>query len=322
MATLETIAKHVGVSKSTVSRVLNNDQSLNIKPETRAVIFHAADKLNYSTKKYTKKMKEILVVLNLSTIQVDYNDPFFTSIRLHIEKESSSRSIKTSFLNLDNVDTAFTDNLFKSIDGIVIVGSLQLEFVNKLQKICPNIVSISFEYEQLNIPSILTDEYRTPKNLLKILYDEGHRKIIHIGPESSARTQAYTDFCYEHSLTPTIYESNFSLESGFEAMQQAIDEGLDASCVICASDTIAFGAMKSLHKANISIPNDIQITGFNDIPLSSYTHPSLTTIHVHDKLMVELAINTLIENLNAKEILAVRQFVPTELVLRDSTTLS
>lgn len=322
MVTLETIAKHVGVSKSTVSRVLNYDESLNIKPETRAVIFHAAEKLNYSTKKYKKKLKEVLVVLNLSTSAVEHDDPFFISIRLAIEKRCATEKIKASFLYLDNIEHAFNNSFYRSIDGIIVVGSLSIDFVDTLQKLCNNIISISFEYEKLNIPAILTDEYRSPSQLLELLYEQGQRKIIYIGPKNNPRAQAYVDFCTKYDLPTSIYPSDFSLPSGLEAMELAIKDGLDATTIVCASDTIAIGGMKALYKANYSIPGDVQITGFNNITSSAYTQPSLTTINVHEELMVELAVNELIENFSKTEILAVRQFVPTELILRNSTLLT
>lgn len=318
MVTLETIATKVGVSKATVSRVLNYDETLNIKLQTKNEIFQVAEELNYTTKKYTKRMKQILIISNLSSLE-EHEDPFFLSMRLNIEKQCMQQNIKYSNLYLDNVDEFINSALPKSVDGVVLVGGLSIDIVSKAMNLCENIVSIGKEYIDANIPTVLTDEYKGPTKLLKYYHLNGHRKILYLGPQNYERFNAYKDFCLANNLTEITGFCDFSYDSAMSALQTIINSNIEFSAIFCASDTIAIGAMKTLYKNEYIVPDDIQINGFNNIASSLYTQPPLTTIDVNEELMAEISLNTLITNFTTKNYNAIIQIVPTEIIYRSST---
>lgn len=318
MVTLDTIADKVGVSKTTVSRVLNYDSTLNIKPETKHEIFKVAEELNYTSKKYTKRLKNIAIILNLNSFD-EHKDPFFLSMRLNIEKKCLSHNINYFNYYLDSIENFIANTTKRSCDGVIIIGAIPSAAVNKVISLCDNIISIGQEYEKYSIPTVLTDEYKGPTKLLSLLHTNGCSKILYIGPENTKRYQAYKDFCKHNKLLQSPYFSTFSYQSALQIMEDIINSGQSFDAVFCASDTIAIGAMKSLLDNNIKIPEDVQISGFNNVPSSLYTSPALTTINVDEELMAAVTINTLIENFKTKNYFAIVQVTPTNLVLREST---
>jgi len=89
--------------------------------------------------------------------------------------------------------------------------------------------------------------------------------------------------------------------------------------IVCASDLIAIGAIQWLHQHNIRVPNDIAVTGFDDIPESAFTTPALTSVHVHKHLIGELAVERVVKRIEDPAVIALRIQTPTHLVIRQSS---
>jgi LacI family transcriptional regulator len=183
---------------------------------------------------------------------------------------------------------------------------------------------------RISYPCIILDFKQAVTDAMDYLTSLGHTKIAylggieHIGNDIyfEQRKSAFIDYCTAHDLDYKAYmlEDEFSAESGFQMMNQLIESGHIPTAVFAASDPIAIGAMRALHQANLSIPDDISIVGFDDISVASYTNPPLTTVHAPAEIMGKKAAQYLYQSisLNFEEEIPFRMTLPCELMIRES----
>ncbi|MBS3994743.1 MAG: LacI family DNA-binding transcriptional regulator [Alkaliphilus sp.] len=332
MATIKDIAKIAAVSSATVSRVLNNDIALSVGEETRRRIFQVAEKLDYKIPK--KRNRNIEKRINLGIIhwyspKEELEDPYYLSIRKGIEKECYNKKIEitTIFKN----DEKYTTNELKDIDGIIAIGKFSKEDIETFAIYYKNIVFVDFDPEGMIYDSVVSDFRTTVAALLTYLYDKGHRKIGFIGGKEyvgrnkevikDERDVTYYDFVKEKGIydAECVYLGKFTAESGYELMKKAIEKGPIPSAFFLANDSIAIGAMKALHEANINVPKDVNIIAFNDNPTSKYLMPPLSTVKIHTEFMGVTAVGLLIERINENREIVKKVIIPSELILRESS---
>ncbi|WP_210994337.1 substrate-binding domain-containing protein [Haploplasma modicum] len=115
-----------------------------------------------------------------------------------------------------------------------------------------------------------------------------------------------------------VHIGKFSIESGYLLMKEIIESNRLAKAYLIASDAMAIGALRALYEANINVPNDVSIIGFNDNPQSEYTIPPLSTIKVYKDFMGEKAVNLLLESIKGKKVRE-KVLISTKLIIRKST---
>jgi LacI family transcriptional regulator len=337
MATIRDIAKIAKVSSSTVSRVLNNDPLLSVTEDTRERIFRVAEELRYtSSKSKTKTMGNIrnkepkIGIIFWLSYEHELADPYFLSIRYGMEKAFSERgiSIEKSFRATDR-DEFFQ---FNGLDGVIIVGSLHPELMERIEKQVETVVIVNDSPDDLKYDSITIDHRKATFKALEYLEEIGHSKIGFIGAQlhfgdnqygiREKRFETYKDYMEglgkEDLIKRYSYLGQFSMDDGYALMNEAIRSKDLPTAFFIASDSMAVGALKALQMAKFKVPEDLSIVSFNDIPIASFTSPPLTTIKIDSERMGELAVKRLLEQIEAKEV-PLKIVVPTELVIRASS---
>ncbi|ENZ35666.1 hypothetical protein HMPREF1084_00247 [Clostridium butyricum 60E.3] len=329
MATIKDIASIAGVSISTVSRVLNFDESLNVSDSTRQKILKIADELEYtssSKKKKSKKNNKNIGILCWCNYEEELADPYYLSIRLVVERICSERCI-----NLVKLDENIDLKLVKELSGILVIGNYYTDMVEKMSNDNDNIVYVDYSPDESKYDSVVIDKKKATFDLLNYIYEIGHRKIGLIGGKDlnenyenmmiDERDIEYQYFmkCKGIYNPKYIYTaSRFNFKSGYELTKEMLKEKERPTAVFVENDTMAIGAYKAIAEEGLTIPDDISIVGFNDQPSAKYMVPSLTTVKLSTEYLASAAIDLVLENIDGSRPYKKKVVIPTKLKIRKS----
>jgi LacI family transcriptional regulator len=327
MATIKEIAEKAGVSIATVSRVLNYDPSLSVTDETRKKIFEVAEELSYK-KRTVRTSTSKIAIIHWYTEKEELEDLYYMSIRFGIEERCQQLDIQVVnyfYNDLGNVK-------LEAIQGIIAVGKFSKQQAETLAEFTEHIVFVDCSPDEDRYDSVVIDFEAATKKILNYLIEKGHQQIGYIGgrekfkDESSeiedSRDKTFRSYLEEKNLLNEdyVYIKTFSVNDGYSLMKQAIKEhGEDLPTAFFAgNDLMAIGCIRALHEAAIPVPQRVNIIGINDISVSKYIYPELTTLKVYTELMGETAVDLFIERIADRKV-AKKIFIATELVIRKSS---
>jgi LacI family transcriptional regulator len=336
--TIEEVAKRAGVSKGTVSAVINAKNT--VKPATRDRILEVMKELNFRPKGVARNLKNGSQDQSIGIIIKDLNYPFYTSIATGVKDYAKSRGysvIVTSSENDHESEKNFS-HLFsaKDIKGAIIApiveGTSEIEHLFKLKMInYPFVLLEDVKGIQANVVAI--DNIRAIKKAVKYLMENGHSKIIHFaGPPKSSHTQerieGFRQAFSESTLAfreemivsiGSVYEESFGKTLEYFKDKQREDF---PTAIVCFNDQQALGVMTALKNLNIRIPEEISIVGNDDIYYAKIYPVPLTTIRAPQHEIGEKAAEILIRNIEATTLIPLERVVfDTEFVVRDSTKI-
>ena len=324
MSTLKDIAKEINVSISTVSRVLNHDDSLKINPLTRQAILSYARKIGYQ-KKQKRSQNRLVGVIVWRSQKDELNDPYFMEIRHGIEKAAEEAQV--FLMTVYNQNGSYPLEKLQDVEGLICIGKYTEKEILQFETITKTIVFVDSSPKPMKYSSIMIDYERSTTLVLDYLLSKQYTSIGFLGGIETLNDASLWDERRLHHVkmilkNQNLYNENhlhigaFSAQSGYLMMQKIIAENDYAKVYFCASDMIAIGALKALHEANIKVPEQVALVGFNDIAQATYTHPALTTLKVYTEVMGEEALKSIIEKLETKEKLPIKKIVPTKLIIR------
>ncbi len=350
MPTLKDIAKLSGVSVATVSKVMSRSSERDrISPGTIRRISKIARHLGYQP----NGNAQALVRRKSSTLGVyvgahpggRINEAYVSPILEGIC--DAAREIRHDVLLIDFGDTqAELEHvqeklLTKRVDGVILIN------VQRSQDVMRRLIGlgkplVAVDNHSLPIPSVNLDNASGIDQIVEYLAGLGHRAIAFLGELSSEpmndhqlRKEAFVSSVRRRNLqadctvvdTPTTgneiaREGSFCQEDGYQGLDWLLSTGKRFSAVVCYNDLVAMGAMRRLAEANLSIPKDVSITGFDDVFFSGYLFPPLTTVSHPTRQMGKQAVQLMLESLDdAGDASAVRKSVllQPELIVRGST---
>lgn len=331
--TIKDIAKHAGVSIATVSMVLNNKDH-GITQKTRDKILKIAEELNYRPNRLARG----LVTKRTNTlgfILPDITNPFFPEIVRAAEDTANKYDYNLILCNTD--DDEDKEKLYievlkeKCVDGIIFTSSIEPSEEN-LKTLLDYDIPFVFLDRFIDIDKayvIHTDGMQGMYEVVKYLIDMGHEKIAFLsGPFGSStaceRYKGYAKALKECGISidkNLIVEGDYKEAGGKRAMRELLKRNTGFTAVACANDLMAIGAMEVLKQNNIRIPEEVSITGFDDIALSKVLDPKLTTVSQPCYDMGHEATKMLIKLIEGKTPEKNKQVLKPKLVIRDSVAL-
>jgi LacI family transcriptional regulator len=328
MATIKDIAEKAGVSIATVSRVLNYDSSLSVTDETRKKIFEVAEKLEYKRRVVRKSSPSKFAIVHWYTEKEELEDLYYMSIRFGIETRCQQLDTQIVKYFYNDIEELKQEN----IQGIIAVGKFSKNQVRALAEITEHIVLVDHSLMDDSYDSVITDFDKATKKIVDYLLDKGHTSIGYIGGREYYRDQSgeitdlrektFYSYMNEKELWNErfIYTGSFSVDDGYRLMKQAILEHQEAlpTAFFAGNDLLAIGALRALHEENIVVPDRVNIIGLNDISVSKYIYPSLSTLKVHTEMMGEVAVDLVMERVMGRKVSKKVQ-LGTELIIRDSS---
>jgi LacI family repressor for deo operon, udp, cdd, tsx, nupC, and nupG len=330
-ATIQDVAQAARVSTATVSRALSNPDLLSDR--TRAQVLEAIRTTGYRVNQAARNLRMqragavLVLVPNLgkpfySAILQGISDGFAGSDYAVLISDTESRPPAEGELA-----GSFTSG---RIDGIVSLdGGIAPQALDqcRAQGSGDRIVFACEWVEGQDFPSIQSDNAAGARLAIRHLADLGHRKIAHVtGPEGNVLTAVRRQGMLEErgrlglpAREDWIIRGDFSLQSGHEAARRILAMPDRPTAVFCAADMVAFGLIAGLVAGGVQVPRDISVIGFDDIDMSEYFVPALTTIRQDRVRLGRTAAARLLARLTGPAAPEMEELLPVELVIRAST---
>jgi DNA-binding LacI/PurR family transcriptional regulator len=327
--TLEAVAARAGVSRATVSRVVNG--SATVTPEIRDAVLRAIDQLGYvpnpaARSLVTRRTGSIGLVISEPPSRVFSDDPFFAVVARTVGQELADAGKQVVLLPASSpAGHARVERHVAGghVDGVILVsmhGSDPLPAA--LARTDVPVVSHGRPIAAVPLPYCDCDNVGGARSAVRHLLERGRRRIAAITgpPDMSAaldRMTGYREVLSGGDRRSLAAIGDFTRASGAAAMRQLLedDPGLDA--VFAASDLMAIGALHALRQAGRRVPDDVAVVGFDDIEAARFTDPPLTTVRQPVAEVARAVVRRLLGP--ADERAAEPLILPTELVVRDST---
>ncbi len=331
--TLEKVGKLAGVSRSTVSRVINGHP--NVREQVRERVWQVIRETGYqphaAARSLVTRRTHIIGVIIPETVNKLFVDPFFALLLRGITDTCNTRGyhlMLSLFSNPAHQEEIYRRLIYGNhLDG-VIVASARMDdpLVHKLLDDGMQAVLVG-RHADSRVNYVDVDNVGAARMAVEHLIRLGHRRIATItGPLNMVggadRLRGYRQALEAHHLPleeGLIAEGDFTEPSGTAAMQRLLPAAPTA--VFAASDSMAIGALKALREANLRVPEDVALVGFDDIPAVTAVEPALTTVRQPIERLGAMAADlllNLLEDPPAPAAPAHRIVLPAELIVRDS----
>ncbi|MBI1353051.1 MAG: LacI family DNA-binding transcriptional regulator [Acidobacteria bacterium] len=324
--TLKEVAERAGVSIATASRALNKPGV--VQDVTRRRVLQAVKELHYRPNRFAQSLAGGRTNA-LGVIVSNIENPFFLDILHALEEEATRKGFELIYENTDyrpeRLAGAVERMLGRPLAGLaLIVSERDDEAVAMLEDWNQPVVL----FDSVHTPPVgVTIELRYEKAMqrtVEYLYSLGHRRMAFIGHHSALDPLRERENAFMATVSgfPDVESataaSNDSLAGGRQAMQQLLASGFDPTAVMCANDFMAVGVLRELREAGLRTPEDVSVTGFDNIELSEYLYPALTTVNIPRQRIGQLIFHALVPGESGQPSRRPIVIEP-ELVLRDST---
>jgi LacI family transcriptional regulator len=324
-ATIYTVAERAGVSIATVSRVLNN--SPKISAETRAKVLLAMQELDYrpsaSARGLARNATETIALLF-----PEVSGPFFSEIIRGIETEARRHHYHLLIYGLHGAgqQDQLLPFLSSKVDGMIVGSHCEAAYVQRLHEQQVPFVLLNQQIEDIVADSIQTSSFEGAYDAVNHLVGHGYTPIAFIaGPPSSTqsrvRLEAYRQVLADRGWPQDsrwIADGDYSESGGERAMGALLSGQQPPRAVFAANDETAIGAIDAARTLGLSVPDDVAIAGFDDLPVAAYIHPALTTVRRSVRESGELAVQLLVRRIETPDAPVEHIVLPTELVVRRS----
>lgn len=328
--TMQEIAREAGVSTATVSRVLNMPDK--VSPTTRDRVQAVIDRHHFvfdglAGGLASRRSRTLGLVIPTITNSI------YASSTQAIQRAAQAAGY-TVLVGISDFSEPQEASLIhrlleRRVEGLILTGAARAREI--YDKIARNGVPLVITWKHTRdgeLPSVSFDNYKAARVAVEYLIALGHRRIglvcgqTDLNDRALDRRRAFEDSLRTHEIFVNprlIFEREFEFLEGRSAMHSMLNEDHPPTAVFCANDIQAIGAMYECQQSGLRIPEDISIIGFDDLPISQYVSPQLTTIRVPAAEMGFRATRALVSAIQSRG--AVPSYeLPTDLVVRGSTT--
>ncbi|MFF4775525.1 LacI family DNA-binding transcriptional regulator [Microtetraspora fusca] len=326
--TLEAVAARAGVSRATVSRVVNGQAT--VTPQIREAVLRAVDELGYvpnsaARSLVTQRTDSIALVVSEPPTRVFSEDPMFSTVirSASLELEAADRQVVLMLAGSAKSHARIERYIAGGhVDGVMLISMHGADpLPAAISRMSVPIVSYGRPAVPVPLPYVDNDNVGGAEKAVRHLLERGRRRIATIaGPQDMIggqdRLAGYRNVLRESDRRSIVAVGDFTRESGAVAMRQLLRDDPDLDAVFVANDLMAVGALQSLRQAGRRVPDDVAVVGFDDIEAAKFTEPPLTTIRPpfteQAAAMVKLLLS-LFEGGPTDPVI-----LPTELVVRES----
>lgn len=330
--TLKEIAMSAGVSISTVSRIINGNSPHAASKETQDKIWKIARSGGYVPNPSAQALKKSLSFSTSHAIACLYarsadgaNDAFFSTLTRGMEQEALKEGyvVKYSFSAFDIQNPAINHQIINNeVDGVAILGRCTRETLSFLKKHFKKVVYTGLNSLDANYDQVICDGKSIAQDNLTYLYDLGHRKIGYIGEiKNEIRYEAYCQFLSEHKIPfdkNIVTNTAVTSEGGYQGAKRILQRSSAVTAFFCMNDITAIGVIKGIQELGFQIPKDISVISMDDIEVSAFVSPMLTTMHIPIEEMGKMAAKILIDRISNGHTLPVKISLPYYMVKRES----
>ncbi|AYH02765.1 LacI family transcriptional regulator [Pectobacterium parmentieri] len=328
MKTMLEVAKRAGVSKATVSRVLNGTGQ--VKQSTRDAVFQAMDELGYRPNFLARSLAR-RTSNSIGLVISNFDGPYFG--RLLRRAAEMAESSGKHLIVTDGHDTPEDEKRAvqllsdRQCDAIILYTRYMSEadLMVLLDTLTIPMMVMNRDLPQARGRCIFFRQQQAAFDVVNYLIEQGHREIACITapmktPTAQARLAGYQQALLAHQIEVDprrVAHGTSMVASGYQAARQLLNNGVNFSALFVSNDDMAIGAMKALYEAGKKLPQDVSVFGFDDEPCATYLHPSLSTVYMPIEEMAATAITQVLDLIAGKDIKPLQPFTG-ELKLRES----
>ncbi|KAF0819185.1 MULTISPECIES: LacI family DNA-binding transcriptional regulator [unclassified Cytobacillus] len=328
MITIKEIAERAKVSRTTVSRVLNN--SGYVSEDARKRVLHVIEETGYVPSAHakslrTKKTKVIGVIL--PKISTETSSRLVNGIDEVLAGEGYQILLANTNLHAEKEIEYIRLLKSRNVDGMILSATnVEPELIQEIRQLNIPFIMVGQHAEELT--SVIFDEYQAARDMAGLLIRKGYKKIAFIGVDEADRAvgylrkQGYLDAMKEHQLSVEsawLQKGIFDIDSGFNGMKNIMESAEDKpQAVVAVTDRLAIGALRYLRQNGYSVPGDVAIAGMGGSELSKYITPALTTIDFSFEDAGREAALLILQKINGEHSLEKTRKINYRLVERES----
>lgn len=334
--TLKEIAALAGVSVSTISRIINSPDDSFARKEVREKVWAIIKETGYIPNQSARELK---MKHNRSAARTSYtitcilgrsktldDNPFFAQVARAVEQQALNLgccvSHSYSIFDIHNMDLQLRTNIPKT-DGAIVLGRFSPEAMNYIEKHYRNKVYVGRNVMDCDWDQVICDGYDATKIAMAYLISCEHKRIGYLGESvNEVRYQAFSDMVRKHGLDPDsnlISRCQQNSDGGYMGADKLIKQADPLpTAVFCATDITAIGAIRRFSEAGIKIPDQLSVISMDNIELSAYVSPMLTTVEMPIVELGNIAVQTLMDRINKRHRLPMKIFLPNRLMIRES----
>jgi LacI family transcriptional regulator len=324
---LEQVARRAKVSTATVSRVLNNASV--VKTSTRARVLKAIEELKYHPNLHARNLAGGKS-LSIGVIVSNMENPFFFDIYKTVESDAHARGYEVVAANTDyraeQLVRSIRLMLGRRVAGLAaIVSEMEPALITELAESRIPVVFYDVGKPGENITNIRVNYRRGIEKIIDYLHSLGHRRLGFVGHHAmlgpiNERMKTVLDAVARNPALEvrTAVEAD-TLEGGRQATRALLSSGYKPTAIICVNDIMAVGALRELRERGIRVPQDMSVTGFDNVQLSEFCFPALTTVHIPRERIGHIISGCLIPQADQPAAANQEIMIDPEFVVREST---
>ena len=324
---IKDIAEALHLSVSTVSKALNG--AFDVSEETKHEVLEFARKNGYKSKDERISIKKLRRLAFLyDNVDLNTQTNLIVPLSLSFTKHARNHNFEVVSIDIKNITTSYDSFMRENnFDGAFVAGlNYKSPIYTELKETKYPTVLFDNNLFGEKIATINNENMNTISLLVKKLRELNHTNIgfIHGDKNSFISNERYAGYIIGLTIEDLkfnqdyVYIGDFSEQSGYDAASYF--KNTDVTAIICSSDIIAIGLIKGLNDLGLSVPNDISVTGYDDLDISKYTNPTLTTVKQDIDLLGEKGfslLTSLLKNRSSQRII-----INGEVIVRDSISFA
>ncbi|MBJ6975958.1 MULTISPECIES: LacI family DNA-binding transcriptional regulator [Vibrio] len=330
MATINDVCKLAGVSKATVSRVLN--ETGQVKAQTREAVLAAMQQLGYQPNSLAQALATN-TTNSIGLVLPHFESSYFGSILFEAEQGAQKAGKKLLVVNSKNSEQgekeAVATLAAQRCDAILLYSRhlSEVQLLELQQQYPSPLVILNRRLHHPQLHSFGLDQTQIAQLAMQHLLNLGHRHIACItsplvSETGKIRYQVYQQALHEQGIglnSSLVIEGDNTLLGGYQAMQQLLQQGISMSAVFACNDDMALGAMRAMHEHSINVPKQVSLIGIDNEPAAAFAIPSLSSVSLPIGELTQQAMSLAVEIANKKPQDAQHRLYQGSLIAREST---
>jgi LacI family transcriptional regulator len=328
--TIVEVAAEAGVSFGTVSRVINND--IHVKPETRQRVLETMRRLNFVANRQARILaggKSNMVGVLVPDLGTEYIGEVVRGIDYELGLAGYDLMVYTTHRTADKEAEYVTSLARDTVEGLLLVLPRNpADYVEVLTQRKFPFVLIDHQGTGDDCPVVGATNWQGAYNATDYLIKLGHRRIGFITGSLDLGSAIDRLAGYKKALRTNhieedpelVYEGRFAQMDGYDGARKFLSLANPPTAIFASNDVMAMSAMDAVREQGLRVPEDIAIMGFDDIPQAAMLHPALTTVRQPLEQMGRVAAQLLVDMIRKPDLVGYRIELPTELIIRSSTT--
>ncbi|MCL7747988.1 LacI family DNA-binding transcriptional regulator [Halalkalibacter alkaliphilus] len=332
MATRQDVAKLAGVSPTTVSRVLNNNGY--VSQDVRKRVEEAIRELQFVPNRVARSLRTQKCG-QIACITHGLKNTFYAEIVQGIEEVALENGYTYSIYSTSVENEKYINLILEGFyDGLIVLTSSEFNNLvdsKKIREVIPTCFYWDLGYET-KLPNVAVNLKKAMKNTTNYLLDCGHKEIVYLGypkegiegVKENPRFLGYVDALkakgIEVSSDHFLFVSNWNdtLTAGYEKVRELLDRGVSFTAIAACNDLMAIGAIRALSERGIRVPEDVSVTGFDDVEIAKMITPALTTVSLPKKEIGHTLMKSLLRQMNGEKLEGKIQEYESELMERET----